>query len=153
MKASMKICRVGLALVSALLLPGCIQQSGSVSPDAVVEMLDSPGLAVTPYHPAWLNEGGEEIWPMSETDCKRVREILLGGEQRHIPELAYQTDDERTPYYQNRFYIYASNGQCLAATWMESRVVMHDVVLPQAVEQELYRLLKPYLAHVFPELK
>ena len=70
-----------------------------------------------------------------------------------MPELAYQLDDENDPLAQNRFYLYASNGQCLAGTVMDTRVVMHDVVLTEAQEQELFALLKPYLKKVFTGLK
>ena len=70
-----------------------------------------------------------------------------------MPELAYQTDDEHNPLVQNRFYIYAMNGQCLAATVLDKRVVMHDVVLTEEQEKELYQLLKPYLKNVFKGLR
>ena len=50
-------------------------------------------------------------------------------------------------------YIYAKNGQCLAATVLDDRVVMHDVVLSESQEKELYQLLKAYLKNVFRGLK
>lgn len=139
----------GMAAVAALLLAGCLHPVGSVSEEAVQEMLASPHLAVTPYQPAWLNEDGEGIWPLSEADRLKVCAILQGGEAREVPELAYQTDDEHAPLVQNRFYIYAPNGQCLAGTLLEKRVVMHDVVLQEAQEKELFTILKPYLRKVF----
>ena len=61
------------------------------------------------------------------------------------------TDDEHAPLVQNRFYIYATNGQCLAGTVLEKRVVMHDVVLTEEQEKELYTILTPYLRKVFAE--
>lgn len=134
------------------LLSSCISQSSAVSQDAVEEMLASPGLAVTPFVPAWLHEDKEGIWPLSEQDRQRVCSLLQTGEHRHIPELAYQTDDDRAPLSQNRFYIYATNGQCLAGTVLHERVAMHDVVLTEEQERELYRLLKPYLRNVFRDL-
>lgn len=143
----------GVLVAAAMLLTGCFTPMGSVTEDAVLEMLESPKLAVTPYQPAWLNEDGQEIWPLSEADRLKVCEILKSGEEREVPELAYQTDDEHNPLVQNRFYIYALNGQCLAGTVLDSRVVMHDVVLPEEQEKALYKLLKPYLKNVFKGLK
>lgn len=134
---------------AALILGACLHQVGSVSQDAVVEMLESPGLAVTPFQPAWLHEGNEQIWALKEEDRIKVCDILRAGEPREVPELAYQTDDAHAPLAQRRFYIYASNAQCLAATVLENRVMMHDVVLQPEQEQQLYLVLKPYLARVF----
>lgn len=142
-----------ICVLSAAVLSSCLHPTGSVSEEAVLEMLDSPKLAVTPYQPAWLNEEGEEIWPLNEADRLTLCGILKAGEERDVPELAYQTDDEHNPLVQNRFYIYALNGQCLAATVLDARVVMHDVVLPEEQERELYKLLKPYLKNVFKGLK
>lgn len=139
----------GMPVVVTLLLAGCLHPVGSVSEEAVQEMLASPHLAVTPYQPAWLNENGEGIWPLSEADRRKVCAILQSGEARDVPELAYQTDDEHAPLVQHRFYIYAPNGQCLAGTLLDKRVVMHDVVLPEEQEKELYTILKPYLRKVF----
>ena len=135
--------------MGAAFLSACTYQSYSVSTDAVQEMLSAPAMAVTPFEPAWLNEDGEGIWPLSEADRLKVCAILQGGEAREVPELAYQTDDEHAPLVQNRFYIYAPNGQCLAGTLLEKRVVMHDVVLQEAQEKELFTILKPYLRKVF----
>lgn len=140
---------VMLLAAAAAMLPACLNQSGSVSSDAVAEMLASPKLAVTPFQPIWLNAGDEEIWALSEEERAKVCALLETGESRHVPELAYQTDDERNPLAQRRFYIYASNGQCLGGTLMDGRVVMHDVVLLPEQEQELYNILKPYLKKVF----
>lgn len=138
----------------ALGLNSCLNQSGAVSTDAVQEMLASPQMAVTPFQPFWLNETGkEEAWKLSPEARRQVCDILLQGEHRYVPELAYQIDDERNPMAENRFYIYASNGQCLAGTLLEQRVAMHDVVLSPEQEQQLFQVLKPYLKHVFPELK
>ena len=136
-----------------LLLASCLNQSYSVSSDAVDEMLAAPVMAVTPFQPAWLNEDGKGIYPLSKEARAKVCAILLAGKNRHVPELAYQLDDENDPLAQNRFYLYASNGQCLAGTVMDTRVVMHDVVLTEAQEQELFALLKPYLKKVFTGLK
>lgn len=138
-----------IMLVSVTMLPSCLSQSGAVSPEAVQEMLASPKLAVTPFQPIWLNEGGKEIWMLAEDARSKVCAILRAGEARHIPELTYQTDDERNPLAAHRFYIYASNGQCLAGTQLEKRIVMHDVVLPPELEQQLYSVLEPYLKNVF----
>lgn len=145
---------LSLALVccAGLLLTSCWQHSYSVSSESVVEMLDSAGLAVTSFQPAWLNEGSEGIWKLSRADHGKVCDILRVGQNRHVPELAYQTDDESNPLAKNRFYIYSTNGQCLAATVMNDRVVMHDVVLKLEQEQELYRILKPYLKNLFSGL-
>ncbi len=145
--------KLAVSVLCAAMLSGCLHPTGSVSEDAVLEMLASPKLAVTPYQPAWLNEGGEEIWPLSEADRLTLCGILKAGEERDVPELAYQTDDEHNPLVQNRFYIYAMNGQCLAATVLDKRVVMHDVVLTEEQEKELYQLLKPYLKNVFKGLR
>lgn len=136
-----------------VMLASCLNQSYSVSSDAVDEMLAAPGMAVTPFQPAWLNEDGKGIYPLSKEARAKVCAILLAGKNRHVPELAYQLDDENDPLAQNRFYLYASNGQCLAGTVMDTRVVMHDVVLSQEQEQELFALLKPYLKKVFTGLK
>lgn len=138
-----------LAAAVLVLLQGCVPATGSVSAEAVREMLESPKLAVTTFQPAWLNEEGKGIWPMRETERQRVCAILKDGEAREVPELAYQTDDEHAPLVQNRFYIYATNGQCLAATVLNQRVVMHDVVLTAEQESELYRILNPYLRKIF----
>ena len=135
------------------MLASCLNQGSSVSSDAVDEMLAAPGMAVTPFQPAWLNEDGKGIYPLSKEARAKVCAILLAGKNRHVPELAYQLDDENDPLAQNRFYLYASNGQCLAGTVMDTRVVMHDVVLTEAQEQELFALLKPYLKKVFTGLK
>lgn len=135
------------------LLSGCLNQSYSVSTAAVEEMLAAPAMAVTPYLPAWLNEGNEGIWKLSEADHARVCAILRSGENRPIAELVYQTDDGSAPLAQNRFYLYASNGQCLAATVLDKHVIMHDVMLEEAQEQELYTILKPYLRKLFHGLE
>ena len=138
----------------ALGLNSCLNQSGAVSTDAVQEMLASPRMAVTPFQPFWLNEAGrEEAWELDDGARRQVCDILLRGEHRYVPELAYQTDDERDPMAESRFYIYASNGQCLAGTLLENRVAMHDVVLTPEQERQLFQVLKPYLKHVFPGLK
>lgn len=145
--------RVFFCAAAAVLLSACVNQSYSVSSEAVEEMLAAPGMAVTPFQPAWLNEDGEEIWPLGADARAKVCAILKSGSNRHVPELAYQTDDENSPLAQNRFYLYASNGQCLAGTVMNTRVVMHDVVLTEEQEQELYRILKPQLRKIFRDLK
>lgn len=142
-----------MLVAAACLLGGCLNQSGAVSAAAVQEMLASPELAVTPFQPAWLNEGSEGIWKLSPAVREQVCSILRAGEPRYVPELAYQTDDARNPLADNRFYVYATNGQCLAGTLLEHRVVMHDIVLQPEQEQQLYTLLKPYLTNLFPELK
>lgn len=138
-----------LLSAACILLSACLPPTGSVSEEAVKEMLASQKLAVTAFQPAWLNEDGKGIWPLSEADCAAVCAILQSGESRDIPELVYQTDDEHAPLVQNRFYIYATNAQCLAGTVLADRVFMHDVELPQEKERELYRILKPYLVKVF----
>ncbi len=139
-----------LALACAAgILSSCLNQSGAVSQAAVEEMLASPRLAVTPFLPAWLHDDKQVIQPLSEPDRQRVCAILLAGEHRHVPELAYQTDDERNPLSRNRFYVYASNAQCLAATLLEERVAMHDVLLTEPQERELYQILRPYLRRLF----
>lgn len=140
-----------LAAIAALTLGSCVNQSGSVSRGAVLEMLESPHLAVTPFQPAWLNEG--EFNPLLDDTRAKVCEILRSGEPRHVPELAYQTDDDRNELNDHRFYIYGSNAQCLAATVLGDRVAMHDVVLQPEQEKELYKLLKPYLDKVFSSAK
>jgi hypothetical protein len=142
-----------VAVVAAgFMLAGCQTPTGSVSEEAVLEMLESPKLAVTPFQPAWLNEDGKGIWPVSEEVRAAVCDILKAGEARDVPELAYQTDDEHAPLARNRFYIYATNGQCLAGTVMHDRVAMHDVVLSEEQEKALYVLLKPYLQKLFTGL-
>ena len=139
-----------LALCS--LMVGCVTPTGSVNAEAVQEMLASPSLAVTPFQPAWLDADGSAIWPMTEADCEKVRSILKSGTSRDIPELVYQTDDEGAPLARNRFYIYAKNAQCLAGTVLGNRVVMHDVVLTEEQEKELFLILKPYLRRIFTGL-
>lgn len=141
------------AVAAGVMFAGCLHPTGSVSEEAVAEMLQSPKLAVTAFQPVWLNEDGKGVWPLSEADRATVCSILKAGEGRDLPELAYQTDDEHAPLTQNRFYIYASNAQCLAGTVLNERVVMHDVVLQPEQEQQLYVVLKPYLMRVFPGLK
>ena len=141
---------IGLVCVAGL--SACVNPSYSVSRDAVEEMLAADKLAVTPFQPVWLSEGGADVWQLSPEVQTRVCAILLEGTTRYVPELAYQTDDEHNPLVNNRFYLYGSNGQCLAATVMNDRVVMHDVVLPEDRERELYSILKPYLEKVFKTL-
>ena len=148
-----KICFSVFFLAAVVALPACQSVVGSVSNEAVQEMLASPELAVTPFQPAWLNEGSEGIWKLPPAVREQVCSILRAGEPRYVPELAYQTDDARNPLADNRFYVYATNGQCLAGTLLEHRVVMHDIVLQPEQEQQLYTLLKPYLTNLFPELK
>ena len=140
------------ALVAGGMLSSCVSQSYSVSRDAVNEMLSAPGMAVTPFQPAWLHVDGREIWKLKPEDHARVRSILQTGESRHVPELLYQTDDAHAPLVQNRFYLYASNAHCLAATVLDDRVAMHDLVLTEEQERELYSILKPYLKNVFKGL-
>ena len=140
---------IGLACVG---VTGCLNPSYSVSRDAVEEMLTAEQLAVTPFQPAWLSESGENMWQLPAETKARVCAILLAGTSRYVPELAYQTDDVHAPLVQNRFYIYASNGQCLAGTVLGNRVAMHDVELELAQEQELYQILKPYLKRLFTGL-
>lgn len=151
--AFMKRVLFGLVAGCCFLSTGCLQQSYSVSTEAVAEMLESEVLLVTSFQPAWLNEGSEGMWRLSPGDKAKVCAMLRTGENRHVPELAYQTDDERNPLSRNRFYIYSDNGQCLAATVMNDRVVMHDVVLQPEQEKELYGILKPYLKHLFHGLQ
>ena len=141
-KTALSVCAAAGGLLSA-----CLPQNASVSQDAVEEMLASPHLMVTPFVPAWVNDEPGKQLPAPARE--RVCAILQSGERRHVPEVAYQTDDERNPLVKNRFYLYASNGQCLAGTVMNGRVVMHDVVLTEEQERELYRLFTPYLEKVF----
>lgn len=141
-----------LPVAAALVYTGCLNPSYSVSEEAVQEMLAAPKLAVTPFQPVWLNEDGKELWPLSDEVRRQVCDILRSGENRHVPELAYQTDDEHAPLVKNRFYIYAPNGQCLAGTVLGERVAMHDVVLSEEQERLLFSLLKPYLKKVFTGL-
>ena len=77
-----------------VMLASCLNQSNSVSSDAVDEMLAAPGMAVTPFQPAWLNEDGKGIYPLSKEARAKVCAILLAGKNRPVPELAYQLDDE-----------------------------------------------------------
>ena len=146
---SMKRVLFGLLAGCCFLFAGCLQQSYSVSTESVAEMLDSEVLVVTSFEPAWLNEGTEGMWKLTPGDKDKVCAMLRMGENRHVPELVYQTDDEHNPLSRNRFYIYSNNGQCLAATVMNDRVVMHDVVLQPEQDKNLYGILKPYLKHLF----
>ena len=148
-----KICFSVLFLAAVVALPACQSVVGSVSNEAVQEMLASPRMAVTPFLPAWLDEDGTSIWPLTQAQQAEVCAILVAGEAREVPELAYQTDDERDSLAKNRFYIYGSNGQCLAGTVMNDRVVMHDVVLRPEQEQALFRVLKPNLQKLFKGIK
>ena len=143
------LCSAAFLVVAAL---ASCHVTGSVSEESVAEMLESPKLAVTPFQPVWLDEEGRSIWPLSEADRQAVCGILRAGSGRDVPELAYQTDDEHAPLAKNRFYIYATNGQCLAGTVVNDRVMMHDVVLSEADEQALYKILKPYLRNLFTGL-
>ena len=146
-------CSVALLALAGACFSSCQSVIGSVSAEAVQEMLESPRLAVTPFLPAWLDEDGSTRSPLSEKEQQAVCAILRSGTAREVPELAYQTDDEHAPLVQNRFYIYGSNGQCLAGTVLNERVVMHDVVLPVEQEQALYQVLKPHLKKIFSGLK
>ena len=138
-----------MCAVAGVLLSACLPQNATVSQDAVAEMLASPHQAGTPFVPAWLQDAHKTLVAKTR---EQVRAILQAGERRHVPEVVYQTDDEHNPLVNNRFYLYGSNGQCLAATVMNDRVVMHDVVLPEDRERELYSILKPYLEKVFKTL-
>lgn len=143
----MKKTALCVCAAAGVLLSACVPQNATVSQDAVEEMLASPHMMVTPFEPAWLHDEPRKL--LLAKARERVCAILQEGERRHVPEVAYQTDDERNPLSRNRFYIYASNGQCLAGTVMNDRVVMHDVVLSEEQERELFRILSPYLEKVF----
>lgn len=132
----------------ALLLAGCMQEYGSVNPEAIQETLNAPRMAVTPFQPAWLMEKGD-MAPLVETDLQQVRTLLQEGSPRRVPDVAYQTDDAADPLAQNRFYLYGSNAQCLGATLLEERVVMHDIELPEETEKKLYQVLRPYIDRIF----
>ena len=101
---------------------------------------------------AFVDANGSDV-ALTQAQQAEVCAILVAGEAREVPELAYQTDDERDSLAKNRFYIYGSNGQCLAGTVMNDRVVMHDVVLPPEQEQALFRVLKPNLQKLFKGIK
>lgn len=138
----------GCSALTLLLLGGCMQEYGSVNSEAIQETLGAARMAVTPFQPAWLMEKGD-MQPLAEADLLQVRVLLQEGSPRRVPDVAYQTDESDAPLAQNRFYLYGSNAQCLGATLLEERVVMHDIELPEETEKKLYQVLRPYLVRIF----
>lgn len=143
-----RLISTGCTALALLLLSGCVQEYGSVNPEAIQETLNAPRMAVTPFQPAWLMEKGD-MAPLEETALQQVRTLLQEGSPRRVPDVAYQTDDADAPLAQNRFYLYGSNAQCLGATLLEERVVMHDIELTEETEKKLYQVLRPYIDRIF----
>lgn len=133
---------------------GCQQTTlGSLSREAVDELLSADSLAVTPRSPGWLLEE-EAIFKLSEKDAQRLRELLKGTEVNEVKEECYRRPETSAEEgAQHRFCLYASNAQCMEGRVAPGKLVMlDDLKLSAQQQQELYAILRPYLLKIYPSL-
>lgn len=138
----------GLVAVG-LFLSSCSQTPGSVIRENVVEMLQSPRMAVTASLPGWMLEK-RSISALTPAEIAELRTLLLPEQVRSVPEKYYRDSSEgnRGDTSENTFYIYASNAQCLGGRLVEGNVQMDDFSLSEAQQTRLTALLMPHLRKI-----
>lgn len=141
------------ATAVGIMLVMCSTPYGSVSEHGVREALASPQLAITPRIPGWLLSK-REVYKLTAEQAARVREILNVDKVREVGEEFYRSETQGnrkddSPYI---FYLYAQNGQSLGGRILGERVLMDDFTLSDQECAELYTLLKPQLARIFPKV-
>lgn len=127
-------------------LTACRQTVGSVIPENVAEMLQSPRMAVTDSLPGWVLEK-HAISPLSAAEIATLRTILRPEDVRSVPEKYYRQaeDGNRGDESELTFYIYASNAQCLGGRVVEGKVMMDDFSLNKHQQAQITELLMPHL--------
>lgn len=138
------------SLVSiVLLLSACRQTSGSVIPENVAEMLQSPRMAVTDSLPGWMLEN-RSISALTSGEIAELRTLLLPEQVRDVPEKYYRdtAEGDRGDASDTTFYIYASNAQCLGGRVVKGKVLMDDFSLSDEQQLRLTSLLMPHLRKI-----
>lgn len=126
---------------------------GSLSREAVDELLRADTLAVTPRSPGWLL-AEDAIFKLSAKDAQSLRELLAGAEINEVKEECYRRPETGAQSdAQHSFCLYASNAQCMEGHVAPGKlVVMDDLKLSAQQQQDLYKLLRPYLLKLYPAL-
>ncbi len=139
-----------LTACAALLAACSAQNYGSVSSEAIQEVLKAPKMAVTPDTPGWLLKE-KDIHPLSDVELTQVRELLAAAEVRQVAERYYRSADQgnRGDTTDKVFYLYASNAQCLGGRVFPGRVMMDDFNMSEEAQQELYGILQPKLEKLY----
>lgn len=147
-----------LALLTGVMIgtgfTACQQTTlGSLSREAVDELLRADTLAVTPRSPGWLL-AEESIFKLSQKDAQRLRELLRGAELNEVKEECYRRPETSAEEgAQRSFCLYASNAQCMEGRVAPGKlVVLDDLKLSVQQQQELYGILRPYLLKIYPSL-
>ena len=141
-----------VVVLVATALTMCSKPYGSVSREGVEEALASPKLSITPRMPRWLLSG-EQLRGLNEEQRNQVCAILTPGKVRHVGEEYYRSERQgnRNDDTDLIFYIYPLNGQSLGGRLIGERVLMDDFDLSEEEEAQLYLILRPQLASLFPE--
>ena len=102
--------------------------------------------------PRWLLSG-EQLRGLNEEQRNQVCAILTPEKVRHVGEEYYRSERQgnRNDDTDLIFYIYPLNGQSLGGRLIGERVLMDDFDLSEEEEAQLYLILRPQLASLFPE--
>ncbi len=144
-----------LLAAAALLAPVltmCAGPYGSVSREGVAEALASPKLSVTPRMPRWLLNA-DQLRGLSREQRDRVCAILTPEKVRHVGEEYYRSERQgnRNDDTDLIFYLYPLNGQSLGGRIIGTKALMDDFDLSEEEEAQLYLILQPQLANLFPK--
>lgn len=142
---------VSMAMACVLVASCSTNRYGSVSEQTVQEALAAPKLALTPHQPGWLLQE-TQVYPLSAEQMARVRAILQVDKVRRVDERYYREEEKGNRHDSSplMFYLYASNAQCLGGRVVDRKVLMDDFELSEQESEQLYTLLSPILAKIFP---
>ncbi len=128
---------------------------GSMSRASVDDLLGAERFAVTPCTPGWMLEKSD-IFELGADEAAQLRALLSRAPLNEVSEEAYRTSDACAlgKTSDRRFYLYASNAQCMEAHLVDgSRVEFDDLKLSPEDQVKVYRLLRPQLRRLFPGLR
>ena len=130
----------------------CAKPYGSVSREGVAEALASPKLSITPRMPRWLLNA-DQLHGLDREQRDKVCLILTPEKVRHVGEEYYRSEQQgnRNDETNLIFYLYPMNGQSLGGRIIGKKVLMDDFDLSEEEEAQLYLILQPQLANLFPK--
>ena len=103
---------------------------GSMSRASVDDLLGAERFAVTPCTPGWMLEKSD-IFELGADEAAQLRALLSRAPLNEVSEEAYRTSDACAlgKTSDRRFYLYASNAQCMEAHLVDDiahAVDIHD---------------------------
>lgn len=145
-----------LSVLSVGAFSSCQQPvMGSMSRASVDDLLGAERFAVTPCTPGWMLEKSD-IFELGADEASQLRALLSRAPLNEVREEVYRTSDACAlgKKSDRRFYLYASNAQCMEAHLVDGgRVEFDDLKLSPEDQVKVYCLLRPQLRRLFPGLR